>query len=158
MASKSHYWQHPPLYFQQLSIDDCRWYLALYDKEKTFTIWPRSSSSWLVSSVWMFSQMATKSKSFQMCISYKCSTPPANYLQVCYPILRHRIIKWSDHVKFITVMAIRSFDILYIHCACLSPVKAAACKCVGHLILEYASPVWYLHSPDDIKQLEECSP
>lgn len=49
----------------------------------------------------------------------------------------------------------RSLNILWHSLyTCPSSVKAAAYKCVVHPILEYTSPVWYLHSPGDIKQLE----
>ena len=63
--------------------------------------------------------------------------------------------KWSDHVKYTAAKAARSLNILrHSLYTCLSSVKAAVYKCIVHPILEYASPVWYLHSSGDIKQLE----
>ena len=106
------------------------------------------------------------SKCETICISYKRSPPPANYnldshLLSTKTVVRYLGIcinshlKWSDHVKFTTAKATRSLNILRHSLYTCSPsVKAAVYKCIVHPILEYASPVWYLHSSGDVKQLE----
>ena len=61
-------------------------------------------------------------------------------------------LKWSDHVKFITAKATRYLNVLqHSLYTCSASVKAAVYNCIVHPILEYASPVWYLHSSGDAK-------
>ena len=97
------------------------------------------------------------SKCETICISYKRSPPPASYQLndhvlstksvVRYlGILINSHLKWSDHVKYITAKATRPLNVLR-H-------SLYTYKCIVRPILEYASPVWYLHSSGDIKQLE----
>ena len=64
-------------------------------------------------------------------------------------------LKWSDHVKHITAKASRSLNYLR-HTLFASPstVKSAAYNCLVRPLLEYASPVWYLHTARDIDRLE----
>ena len=64
-------------------------------------------------------------------------------------------LKWSDHVKYITAKASRSLNYLR-HTLFASPstVKSAAYNCLVRPLLEYASPVWYLHTARDIDRLE----
>ena len=106
------------------------------------------------------------SKCETICISYRCSPPAANYRLNNHalstkPVVRYLCIfinyhlKWSDHVKHITAKATRSLNVLrHSLYTCPPSVKSAVYKYVVRPILEYASPVWYLHSSGDIKQLE----
>ena len=100
-----------------------------------------------------------------MCISYKRSPPASyrlnNHLLSTKSVVRYlgvfinSHLKWSDHVKYTTAKATRSLNFLWHSLyTCPSSVKAAVYKCIVRPILEYASPVWYLHSSGDIKQLE----
>ena len=63
--------------------------------------------------------------------------------------------KWSYHVKFVSAEASKTLNqlrnSLY---ACPQSVKATLYTCIVCPLLEYASPVWYLYSSGDIKQLE----
>ena len=64
-------------------------------------------------------------------------------------------LKWNDHVKFITAKASRTLNHLrHSLYTCPLSVKAAVYICIVRPLLEYASPVWYLYSTGDIKQLE----
>ena len=64
-------------------------------------------------------------------------------------------LKWSDHVKHITAKASHSLNYLR-HTLFASPptVKSAAYNCLVRPLLEYVSPVWYLHTARDIDRLE----
>ena len=106
------------------------------------------------------------SKCETICISYKRSPPPASYrlnnhLLSTKSVVRYlgvfinSHLKWSDHIKYTAAKANRSLNILrHSLYTCPSSVKAVVYKCIVRPILEYASPVWYLHSSGDIKQLE----
>ena len=63
-------------------------------------------------------------------------------------------LKWSDHIKFVCAKASRTLNHLR-HSLYTYPqsVKATVYTCIVHPLLEYASPVWYLYSSGDIKQL-----
>ena len=106
------------------------------------------------------------SKCETICISYKRSPPPANYRLNNHALSTKSVVqylgifinyhlKWSDHVKYITAKATRSLNVLrHSLYTCPPSVKSAVYKCIVRPMLEYASPVWYLHSSGDIKQLE----
>ena len=64
-------------------------------------------------------------------------------------------LKWNDHVTCIIAKSCRTLNHLrHALYTCPSSVKAAVYRCVVHPLLEYASPVWYLYSPGDIRKLE----
>ena len=98
------------------------------------------------------------SKCETICISYKCSPPPANYQLNNHALSTKSVVwylgifinyhlKWSDHVKHITTKATRSLNVLrHSLYTCPPSVKSAVYKCIVCPILEYASLVWYLHS------------
>ena len=108
------------------------------------------------------------SKCETICISYKRAPPSASYrlnnqFLSTKSVVRYlgvfinSHLKWSDHVKYITAKATRSLNVLrHSLYSCSFSVKSAVYKCIVRPILEYASPVWYLHSSADIKQLESA--
>ena len=101
-----------------------------------------------------------------ICISFKRSPPKCNYQLNGEPIPSKSVIrylgiyinsclKWSDHVKHISARATRSLNYLRHTLFSTTPfVKSAAYNCLIRPLLEYASPVWYLHSTKDIDKLE----
>ena len=61
----------------------------------------------------------------------------------------------NDHVKHLAAKASRSLNYLrHTLFSCSPSVKASAYKAIVRPILEYASPVWCLHSAKDVSQLE----
>ena len=114
---------------------------------------------------WLLNLNLTKCDS--ICISYKCSPPLAqNQLggqslciksSLCYlGIYINSHLKWNDHVRFITAKAFRILLNLLRHSLYTCPlfVKATVNTCIVCPLLEYASPIWYLYSNSDIKQLK----
>ena len=62
---------------------------------------------------------------------------------------------YYDHVKHLAAKASRSLNYLrHTLFSCSPSVKASAYKAIVRPILEYASPVWCLHSVKDVSQLE----
>ena len=106
------------------------------------------------------------SKCDSICISYKHSPPSAQYWlggqqlstksTIRYlGIYINSHLKWNDHVKCVTAKSSRTLNHLrHALYTCPSSVKAAVYRCIVRPLLEYASPVWYLYSPGDIKKLE----
>ena len=106
------------------------------------------------------------SKCDSLCISYKHSPPSAQYRLGGHQLSTKSTIrylgiyinshlKWSDHVKCITAKSSRTLNHLrHTLYTCPSSVKAVVYRCIVRPLLEYASPVWYLYSPGDIKKLE----
>ena len=101
-----------------------------------------------------------------ICILYKRSPPMCKYHLNDQPIPSKSVVrylgmyinshlKWSDHVKHIIAKASRSLNYLR-HTLFASPstVKSAAYNCLVRPLLEYASPVWYLHTVRDFDRLE----
>ena len=99
------------------------------------------------------------SKCDSICILYKRS-PPSAQLSVKSSIRYLGIyinshLKWNDHIKCITAKSSRILNHLrHALYTCPSSVKAVVYRCIVHPLLEYATPVWYLYSPGDIKKLE----
>ena len=106
------------------------------------------------------------SKCDSMCISHKHSPPLAQYQLGGHQLFTKSTIrylgiyinshlKWNDHVKSITAKSSRTLNHLrHALYTCPSFVKALVYKGIVCPLLEYASPVWYLYSPGDIKKLE----
>ena len=106
------------------------------------------------------------SKCDSICISYKHSPPSAQYwlggqLLSTKSTIRYLGIyinshlKWNDHVKCITAKSSKTLNHLrHALYTCPSSVKTAVYRCIVRPLLEYASSVWYLYSPGDIKKLE----
>ena len=106
------------------------------------------------------------SKCDSICISYKHSPPSAHYLLGGHQLSTKSTIrylgvyinshlKWNDHVKCITAKSSKTLNHLrHALYTCPSSVKAAVYRCIVRPLLEYASPVWFLYSPGDIKKLE----
>ena len=106
------------------------------------------------------------SKCDSICISYKHSPPLAQYqlggqqlsTKSTIPYLGIYInshLKWNDCVKCITAKSSRTLNHLrHAFYTCPSSVEATVYRCMVCPLLEYASPVWYLYSPGDIKKLE----
>ena len=91
-----------------------------------------------------------------MCKYHLNDQPIPSKSVVCYlGMYINSHLKWSDHVKHITAKDCRSLDYLR-HTLFASPstVKSAAYNCLVRPLLEYASPVWYLHTARDIDRLE----
>ena len=113
-----------------------------------------------------WSPCTNPSKCDSLCISYKHSPPSAQYRLGGHQLSTKSTIrylgiyinshlKWNDHVKCITAKSSRTLNHLrHTLYTCPSSVKAVVCRCVVRPLLEYASPVWYLYSPGDIKKLE----
>ena len=61
------------------------------------------------------------------------------------------LINWNDHCKYVAAKATRSLKFLR-HCLfnCPSSVKSATYKCIVRPIMEYACPVWFLHTAKNI--------
>ena len=85
-----------------------------------------------------------------ICISYKCSPSKCSYSLAGQPILSKSVVQYlgilinsqDDHVKHLAAKASRSLNYLrHSLFASLLSIKAAAYRCIVHLILEYASPV-----------------
>ena len=101
-----------------------------------------------------------------MYFSYKHSPPLAQYQLGGQPLhikssLRYlgiyinSCLKWNDHVRFVTGKASRIQNLLRNSLyTCPLSVKTIIYTCIVHPLLGYASPVWYLYSTSDIKQLE----
>ena len=106
------------------------------------------------------------SKCDSLCISYKHSPPSALYRLGGHQLSTKSTIqylgiyinshlKWNDHVKCITAKSSRTLNHLrHTIYTCPSSVKAMVCRCIVCPLLEYASLVWYLYSPGDIKNLK----
>ena len=64
-------------------------------------------------------------------------------------------LNWNDHCKYVAAKATRSLNFLR-HCLfnCPATVKSATYKCVVWPIMEYACPVWFLHTTKNINTLE----
>ena len=113
---------------------------------------------------WLLNRNPSKCDS--ICISYKHSPPSAQYWlggqqlstksTIRYlGIYINSHLKWNDHVKCVTAKSSRTLNHLrHALYTCPSSVKAAVYRCIVRPLLEYASPVWYLYSPGDIKKLE----
>ena len=101
-----------------------------------------------------------------LCISYKHHPLTHDYTLAgqtipLKPVVRYlgvfinSHLKWDHHVRHLTAKATRSLNYLrHTLFSCPSHVKAVAYKCLVRPILEYASPVWCVHSSKDISQLE----
>ena len=92
-------------------------------------------------------------------------TPPMPHYHLdiklisCKPVARYIFVdchlNWNNHCKYVTAKATRSLNFLQ-HCLfnCPSVVKSAAYKCIVQPIMEYACPVWFLHTTKNINSLE----
>jgi len=101
-----------------------------------------------------------------ICISFKRSSLKCNYKLNGEPIPSKSVIqylriyinsclKWSDHVKYISARATHSLNYLRHTLFSTTPfVKSAAYNCLIRPLLEYASPVWYLHSTDKLEAIQ----
>ena len=84
-----------------------------------------------------------------------------NKLISCKPVVRYlgvlvdHHLNWNDHCKYVAAKATRSLNFLR-HCLlnCSSKVKSAAYKCIVQPVMEYAWPVWFLHTTKNINSLE----
>jgi len=64
-------------------------------------------------------------------------------------------LKWGDHVEHLSAKATRSLNYLrHTLFSCPMYIKAVAYKSLVRSVLEYASPVWCLHTLKDKSQLE----
>ena len=99
-------------------------------------------------------------------LSNKRSPPVPKYyldtkLIACKPVIRYlgvfvdRHLNWNDHCKYVAAKATRSLNFLR-HCLfnCPCTVKSATYKCIVWPIMEYACPVWFLHTAKNINILE----
>ena len=113
---------------------------------------------------WLLNLNPTKCDS--KCISYKLSPPLAQYQLGSQPlhsksslhylgIYINSHLKWNDQVRFVTAKTSRILNVLrHSLYTCPLSVKATAYTCIVRPLLEYASPVWYLYSTSDVKQME----
>ena len=99
-------------------------------------------------------------------LSNKRAQPVVNYyleskLISCKPVVCYLGIfvdchlNWNSHCQYVAVKATRSLNFLH-HCLfnCSSKVKSASYKCIVRPIMEYACPVWFLHTAKNINCLE----
>ena len=101
-----------------------------------------------------------------VCISYKRLPPLCVYCLGNKQIPLRLVVKylgvfinsqpkWGDHVKHLASKASHSLNYLrHTLFSCSTLVKAAAYKAIVRPILEYACPVWCLHSEKDVSHLE----
>ena len=113
---------------------------------------------------WLLNLNPTKCDS--VCISYKRSPTLAQYQLGAQPlhIIKSSLcylgvyinfhLKWNDHVRFVTAKVSRTLNLLR-HSLYTCPLsdKGTVYTCIFRPLLEYESPVWYLYSTSDIKQL-----
>ena len=116
------------------------------------------------SQLWQLNLNPRKCES--ICISFKRSPRVCEYHLNSQSIPTNSVVhylgiyiishlKWKDHVKHVSAKASRTLNFLrHSFFASLSVVKATAYNCLVRPLLEYASPVWYLHTNKDIKYLE----
>ena len=79
------------------------------------------------------------------------SKPVARYLGIF--VDRH--LNWNEHCKYVAARATRSLNFLrYSLFNCPAAVKSATYKCFVRPIMEYACPVWFLHTTKNINTLE----
>ena len=79
----------------------------------------------------------------------------------CKPVARYLGIfvdchlNWNSHCQHVAAKATRSLNFLR-HCLfnCSSKVKSASYKCIVRPVMEYACPVWFLHTAKNINHLE----
>ena len=99
-------------------------------------------------------------------LSNKRAPPVANYyldskLISCKPVVRYLGVFVDCHLncnsncQYVAAKATRSLNFLH-HCLfnCSSKVKSASYKCIVRPIMEYACPVWFLHTAKNINCLE----
>ena len=101
-----------------------------------------------------------------ICISYKRVPPLCAYFLDGQQISLKSVVrylgifinsqlKWGDHMKHLVAKASRSLNYLrHTLFSCSASVKATAYRAVVRPILEYASPVWCLHTKKDVTNLE----
>ena len=99
-------------------------------------------------------------------LSNKRSPPVPNYyldakLISSKPVVRYlgifvdRHLNWNEHCKYVAARATRSLNFLrYSLFNCPAAVKSATYKCFVRPMMEYACPVWFLHTTKNINTLE----
>ena len=79
------------------------------------------------------------------------SKPVVRYLGIF--VDRH--LNWNAHCKYVAAKATRSLNFLrYCLFNCPAAVKSATYKCFVRPIMEYACPVWFFHTINNINTLE----